>query len=230
MTNAEQSVALQLTSLEARILGSLIEKELTTPEYYPLTLNALLAACTQKNNRDPVMALDEEMLGRGIYSLQEKGLVESFAGATARSLKYRGRLIARLELTLPERAVVCELLLRGAQTPGELRTRASRMHPFATTEEVQAALASLAARATGPLVVELPRQPGQKETRYAHLLGDQPPTVASVPASLPPPAAVAAAQGEAARLRELEAKVAALESELADLRTTFQSFSAQFEA
>ena len=228
MTNTEQSAALQLTSLEARILGSLIEKELTTPEYYPLTLNALLAACTQKNNRDPVMALDEEMLGRGIYSLQEKGLVESFAGATARSLKYRERLIARLDLTQPERALVCELLLRGAQTLGELRGRASRMHPFAATEEVQAALDSLAARATGPLVAELPRQPGQKEARVAHLLGDQPPAAAA--SGLPPPAAVAAAQGEAARLRELEAKVAALASELADLRATFQSFRAQFEA
>ena len=228
MTNAEQVAALQLTPLEARILGSLIEKELTTPEYYPLTLNALLAACTQKNNRDPVMALDEEALGRGIYGLQEKGLVESFAGATARSLKYRERLIARLELSPPERAVLCELLLRGAQTLGELRGRASRMHPFATTEEVQSALDSLAARATGPLVAELPRQPGQKEARVAHLLGDQPPAAAD--AGLSPPAAVAAAQGEAARLRELEAKVAALASELADLRATFQSFRAQFEA
>jgi uncharacterized protein YceH (UPF0502 family) len=221
---------LQLTPLEARILGSLIEKELTTPEYYPLTLNALLAACAQKNNRDPVMTLDEETLGRGVYSLQDKGLVESFAGAAARSIKYRERLLARLELTPPERAVVCELLLRGAQTPGELRTRASRMHPFASPEEVQAALASLAARATGPLVVELPRQPGQKETRYAHLLGDQPPTVAPVATGLPPPAVVVAAQGEAARLRELEARVAALEAELAELRTTLHTFKSQFEA
>ena len=228
--NEGQPATPQLTPLEARILGSLIEKELTTPEYYPLTLNSLLAACAQRNNRDPVMALDEETLGRGIYSLQEKGLVESFAGATARSLKYRERLIARLQLSPPERAVLCELLLRGPQTPGELRGRASRMHPFAAMEEVQTALGSLAARAAGPLVAELPRQPGQKETRVAHLLGDQPPTVAVADAAPSPPAAVAAAQSEAARLRELEAKVAALEAELADLRACFQSFKSQFES
>ncbi len=230
MENETASSAFQLSLLEARILGALIEKELTTPEYYPLTLNALLAACAQKNNRDPVMAPDEETLGRGIYSLQDKGLVESYAGATARSVKYRERLIARLDLAPPERAVLCELLLRGAQTPGELRSRASRMHPFASLEEVQAALAGLASRATGALVVELPRQPGQKEVRFAHLLGDQPPTAVPAESNLPQPAVVVAAQGEAARLRDLEAKVAALETELADLRAEFQSFKAQFGA
>jgi len=224
----DETTAFQLSPLEIRILGSLIEKELTTPEYYPLTLNALLAACTQKSNRDPVMALDEEMLGRGIYSLQEKHLVESFAGAAARSLKYRERLIDRFGFTPPERAVFCELLLRGAQTIGELRARASRMHPFAAAEEVQVALGSLAARADFPLVVELPRQPGQKEARFAHLLGDRPAVASS--ADLPPPAAVIAAQNEACRLRELEAKVAELESGLADLREAFSAFKAQLGA
>lgn len=228
MTNGDQTPALQLTPIEARILGALIEKELTTPEYYPLTFNALLLACSQKNNRDPVMSPDAETLGGGIYSLQDKQLLESFSGATARALKYRERLIARLGLTPPERAVLCELLLRGAQTPGELRARASRMHPFATAEEVLSVLNSLAARAPGPLVVELPRQPGQKETRFAHLLGDQPPA-APAESDLPAPAAVAAAQSDANRLKELEPRVAALEAELSDLLAEFRSFKAQFE-
>lgn len=228
MTDGDQTPALQLTPIEARILGALIEKELTTPEHYPLTFNALLLACSQKSNRDPVMSPDEETLGSGIYSLQDKQLLESFSGATARALKYRERLIARLGLTPPERAILCELLLRGAQTPGELRARASRMHPFTTAEEVLSALSSLAARTPDPLVTELPRQPGQKEARFAHLLGDQPPA-APAESPLPAPAAVAAAQNEAARLKDLGARVAALEAELSDLRAEFRAFKAQFE-
>jgi uncharacterized protein YceH (UPF0502 family) len=221
--------ALQLTALEARILGSLIEKEVTTPEYYPLTLNALLAACNQKNNRAPVMTLDEETLARGVVTLQDKGLAESFAGASARALKYRERLNARLGLAPDERAVLCELLLRGPQTLGELRARCERMHPFTSPEEVQTTLNRLAARPGGPLVAELPRQPGQKEARVAHLLGDQPPAAEIPQADLPPHAAVAAARSEAARAAELEARVAALEAEVAELKTLFASFKSQFE-
>ena len=220
----------QLSPLEARILGALIEKEVTTPEYYPLTLNALLAACNQKNNRAPVMALDEEALARGLFSLQEKHLVESFEGANARALKYRERLTGRLCLAPDERAVLCELLLRGPQTGGELRSRAARMHPFNTLEEVQAALDRLAARAAGPLLAELPRQPGHKETRFAHLLGDQPAAAAELPQTgLPPPAAMAAVMGAAARLAALEARVASLEEEVAGLKALLQTFQAQFE-
>lgn len=219
----------QLTPLEARILGALIEKEVTTPEYYPLTLNALLAACNQKNNRAPVLALDEETLARGIFSLQEKQLLESFAGATARALKYRERLSVRLALAADERAVLCELLLRGPQTAGELRARAARLHPFASAEELQATLDRLAARPGAPLVVELPRQPGHKEPRVAHLLGDQPPAAEASPAEPPPPAAVRAVMGEAARTAELEARMAALEAEVSTLQSLFQTFKSQFE-
>ena len=218
-----------LNPLEARMLGSLIEKEVTTPEYYPLTLNALLAACNQKNNRAPVMALDEEMLARGIYSLQDKRLLESFAGANARALKYRERLTSRLALAPDERAVLCELLLRGPQTPGELRARAARMHPFTTSDEVQATLERLAGRTAGPLVIELPRQPGHKETRFSHLLGDQPPSAELQQTELQPPASVAAVMGEAARLVELEGRVAALEMEMAELKARFETFKAQLE-
>lgn len=222
--------ALQLTALEARILGALIEKEVTTPEYYPLTLNALLAACNQKNNRAPVMTLDEEALARGVVALQDKGLAESFAGASARTLKYRERLNARLGLAPDERAVLCELLLRGPQTLGELRSRCERMHPFTSPEEVQTTLNRLAARPGGPLVAELPRQPGQKETRVGHLLGDQPPAAAEEsPAEPPAHAAVAAARGEAARAAALEARVAALEADMAELKALFASFKSQFE-
>jgi uncharacterized protein YceH (UPF0502 family) len=225
-TDTPDAPALQLAPLEARLLGSLIEKEVTTPEYYPLTLNALLAACNQKNNRAPVLTLDEESLARGIVSLQDKGLLESFAGASARTLKYRERLCARLGLAPDERAVLCELLLRGPQTPGELRTRAERMHPFASLEEVQATLSRLAARA---LVAELPRQPGQKETRVAHLLGDPPPAAEGPLSGVPPPPAVAAARSEAARVAALEARAAALEAEVAELKALFASFKSQFE-
>lgn len=226
MDTETETPALQLTALEARILGALIEKELTTPEYYPLTLNALLAACCQKNNRAPIIALDDETLARGIVTLQDKGLLESFAGAGARALKYRERLIARLSLAPDERAVLCELLLRGPQTPGELRTRAARMHPFTTPEEVQATLDRLASRAGGPLVAELPRQAGQKETRVAHLLGDQPPS-SDLPqgAELAPPPAIAAARGESARVAELEARVSALEAQVAELKAFAASFT-----
>jgi len=219
--------AVTLSPLEARILGSLIEKELTTPEYYPLTLNALLAACNQKNNREPVLTLDGETLERGIYSLQEKHLLESFAGANARTLKYRERLLSLLALTPNERAVLCELLLRGPQTVGELRARAARMHPFATPEEVSATLGCLADRESGPLVAELPRQAGHKETRFAHLLGDEPPSLEAVSAEIPPTSA--AIRGEASRLIELENRVTTLEAEVAELKTLLQTFRAQFE-
>jgi len=227
--DTSDDLPLQLSPLESRILGALIEKELTTPEYYPLTLNALLAACCQKNNRAPIMFLDDESLARGIYSLQEKRLLESFAGANARALKYRERLIQRLGLAPDERAVLCELLLRGPQTAGELRTRAARMHPFTALEDVQAALDRLAARPTGPLVIELPRQPGQKETRFGHLLGDQPPAADLPQTELPPPAAVASVMSEVARLTSLEKRVADLEAETADLKALFQTFRSQFD-
>ena len=159
------SPARTLSPIEARIVGALIEKALTTPEYYPLTLNALIAACNQKNNRAPLMALDERTLQNGLYSLQEKRLAECFSGATSRTVKYRERLIAEFELGPAERALLCELLLRGPQTPGELRSRAARMHPFASLDEIMAALRRLAAREDGALVTELPRQPGHKEAR-----------------------------------------------------------------
>lgn len=225
----ETTTALRLTTLEARILGALIEKAVTTPEYYPLTVNALLAACNQKNNRNPVLSLDEPALSEGLYSLQNKHLLEFFSGATARVLKYRERLTDALGLAPDERAVICELMLRGAQTPGELRNRAARLHPFATLEEVQATLARLASRESGALVAELPRQPGQKECRFAHLLGDTPPLPDSTPAACPPPAALAAVIGEASRAAAIEARLARIEEQMAALQEQVAAFRSQFE-
>ena len=203
---------LNLTALEQRILGALMEKETTTPEYYPLTLNALVAACNQKNNREPVLALSAEEVERGLAVLQyERQLVATFAGAGARSVKYTHRLTETLGVDSAERAVLCELLLRGPQTPGELRGRASRMHPFASPAEVKVALDALAARQPDPYVVELARAPGCKENRYAHALGD-------VPASAARPAAAAvepAAPGHEERIRALEERLAALEAQFA---------------
>jgi Uncharacterized protein conserved in bacteria len=217
---------LQLNAIEARIVGALIEKELTTPEYYPLTLNALAAACNQKNNRAPLMALDGRDLQTGIYSLQDKRLVECFSGATSRTVKYRERFIAHLELDQEERALICELLLRGAQTPGELKNRATRMHPFTSLEQVAAALERLARHDPSPLVAELPRQLGQKETRFMHLLGDQP---LDMSAPSPAPAPVATVADRSSRMDALEMRVSVLEEELSSMRAVIAAFKAQFE-
>lgn len=217
---------LNLTVLEARILGALIEKEATTPEYYPLTLNALVAACNQKNNRDPVMALGGDEVARGLATLQyDRKLVATYSGAGSRVVKYTHRLAETLGVDSPELAVLCELLLRGPQTPGELRGRASRMHPFASPAEVKVTLDALAARLPDPFVVELPRAPGCKENRYAHALGDMPMEERrAVPATAEPPPRPAGAESPAVeavwrdepRIRALEERVAALEAKFAE--------------
>ena len=226
----ETQPLMQLNPLEARILGALIEKAVTTPDYYPLTVNALLAACNQKNNRNPVMSLDEPTLSTGLYSLQEKRLLEFYSGATARVLKYRERLTDELGLAPDERAVICELLLRGPQTPGELRNRAARLHPFGTLEEVQATLARLAARESGALVTELPRLPGQKENRFTHLLSDLPAEPEAGSAECPPPAALAAVIEDASRTAALEERLAQTEEQMAALREQLSTLQQQFDA
>ena len=201
-----------LTTLEARILGCLVEKELATPEYYPLTLNALMAACNQKNNRDPEMLLSTDEIAKGLAGLQyDKKLVGTYSGVGSRAVKYTHRLLETLGVDTPELAVLCELLLRGPQTPGELRGRASRMHPFASPAEVRTVLDALAARPE-PYVVELPRAAGCKENRFAHTLGDWPavdwtPAPARVKAPEPPD-----------RIQELERRIADLEAQIAALR------------
>ena len=204
-----------LTPLEARLLGCLVEKELATPEYYPLTLNALVAACNQKNNRDPEMHLAPDEVEKGLGVLQyDRKLVATYAGVGSRAVKYVHRLTETLGVDTPELAILCELLLRGPQTPGELRGRASRMHPFASPAEVRTVLLALAARPE-PYVVELPRAAGCKENRFAHAFGPLPDAapapVAVAPAPVRPPP-------DSGRIHELERRIAELEAQIAALR------------
>jgi uncharacterized protein YceH (UPF0502 family) len=211
---------LVLDAEEVRVLGSLLEKEITTPEYYPLSLNALLNACNQKSNRDPVVHFDEETLERAVYTLRDKGLLVSITGAGSRVPKYSHRLSEKLNLGRRELAVLCELMLRGPQTLGELRTRAERMHSFDDLAEVESVLDRMP-----ELAVKLPRRPGEKEARYAHLLSGVP-EFANPPAD---EAAEAAAPPRSGRIAELEAEVAQLRREIDDLKQQFAAFQKQFE-
>jgi uncharacterized protein len=211
---------LTLDAEEIRILGSLLEKEITTPEYYPLSVNGLLNACNQKSNRDPVVHLDEDTLERALYTLREKGLLVNITGAGSRVAKYGHRISEKLNLGRRELAILCELMLRGPQTLGELRTRAERMHPFGDLAEVESVLDRMP-----ELVTKLPRRPGEKEARYAHLLSGEPPISTAPPsydASPPGP-------GNTGRLSALEAEIAQLRRELEDLKQQFAGFQKQFE-
>ena len=163
-----------LTENEVRVLGVLIEKQITTPEYYPLTLNSLTAACNQKNNRNPVMSLAESEVEQALDSLREKNLAYVFHGSTSRVPKYKHVAPEVLQLNPAELAAMCVLMLSGPQTVGEIRTRGSRLYEFKALEEVDETLRGLSTRDSDPLVMKLPRQPGQKDARYAHLLSGQP--------------------------------------------------------
>lgn len=211
----------QITQTEARILGSLVEKQLTTPEYYPLTLNALTAACNQKSNREPVMSLGETELLAAIDELRDKNLVYLYYGSTSRTVKYKHMLPNVYELDDAETAVIALLLLRGPQTAGELRGRSDRLHEFGGIGEVQQTLDTLAKR-DEPLVAALPKQPGQKEPRYTHMLfGDIDLTELAASAASP---AAASAPSEA-----VAARLDALETALEELRNEFAEFRKQFE-
>lgn len=216
-----------LNEIEARVLGSLVEKDITTPDYYPLSLNAVTNACNQKNNREPVMALEEDAIRQALRTLNEKGLAGTAGGADSRVTKYENRLQEVFNFTRPEIAVLCVLLLRGPQTPGELRGRTERMHRFEELSDVLSALQHLMQRES-PLVKMLPRQPGTKESRYAHLLCGELESW-SAPASVDahPAAAHSAANDE--RLAQLEAEVAALKKEQTELKEQLESFRKQFE-
>jgi len=211
-----------LNHVEARILGALIEKDITTPEYYPLSLNALLNACNQKSNRDPVMNLGENAVRDALLALNEKGLAGPVSSADSRVPKYEHRLQEVFNLPRAETAVLCVLLLRGPQTPGELRGRTERMHRFEELSDVHSALQRLIQREP-PLVRMLARQPGTKETRYLHLLSGEVET-AELPVQEP---AVASADGE--RIARLESEIASLKAEIAELRNDFREFQKQFD-
>jgi uncharacterized protein YceH (UPF0502 family) len=215
---------LTLDADEIRILGSLLEKEITTPEYYPLSLNGLLNACNQKSNRDPVLHLDEDALERALYTLRDKGLLVSITGAGSRVPKYGHRISEKFNLGRRELALLCELMLRGPQTLGELRTRAERMHPFGDLAEVESVLDRMS-----ELVTKLPRRPGEKEARYAHLLSGEPLVSADPPAFANNPSGPAPPPEQTARIGALEAEIVQLRRELEDLKQQFAGFKKQFE-
>jgi uncharacterized protein len=218
---------LQLTDIEVRTLGSLIEKDITTPDYYPLSLNALVNACNQKNNRDPVMNLDEEPVRQALGSLQEKRLAGPAGGADSRVTKYEHRLQEVFNFDRRETAVLCVLLLRGPQTPGELRSRTDRLYRFEALDDVQATLQRLMERQP-PLVRVLPRQPGTKESRYMHLFaGDTFPPSDYVPRATSD--AIPASTHDSARIAVLESEVSSLKRDIADLRQQLSTFQEQFK-
>jgi uncharacterized protein YceH (UPF0502 family) len=210
-----------LSDVEARVLGALIEKDITTPDYYPMSLNALVNACNQKNNRDPVMALGEDAVRAALESLQRQRLAGPASGADGRVTKYEHRLQEVYNFDRREIAIVCVLLLRGAQTPGELRGRTERMYRFEELEDVLATIEKLSQREPA-LVAVLPRQPGTKESRYMHLFcGDAP--VGEVMAAH----TTVASGGD--RVGLLENEVAELRREVGEMREQLAAFRKQFE-
>ncbi len=207
-----------LSDLEVRILGCLIEKEMTTPEYYPLSLNALANACNQKSNRNPVVSYDEAAVASGLDSLQEKGFARRTMTPGSRVVKYLHVILDKFDLSRHEVAILCELMLRGPQTPGELRSHAERMSPFENLEEVEKTLQGLAEH-DPPLALRLPREPGRKESRHMHLLsGRNEPAVEDVDHSVLPDDRISALENELSKLR----------NELEELKNAFGEFKARF--
>ena len=212
-----------LNDTEVRVLGALIEKDITTPDYYPLSLNALVNACNQKNNRDPVMNLEEDDVRQALHSLQEKRLAGPAGGADSRVTKYEHRLQEVFNFDRKETAVICVLLLRGPQTPGELRSRTERMHKFGDLDEVQGTLQRLAEREP-PLVKILPRQPGTKEARYVHLFSADLRAWEAVPS---PAKNVGMADHD--RLSRIEQELADLRDEITGIKQALADFRKQFD-
>ena len=214
-----------LNEIEVRVLGSLVEKQLTTPEYYPLTMNALIAACNQKSNRDPVMSLGEAEIQAAIDRLRDLNLVYLFYGSGSRTVKYKHMLPSVYELDPAGTAIMTVLMLRGPQTIGEIRDRTGRLFDFRDLNEVQAALDELTKR-DEPLILKLERQPGQKEARFAHLLSGEI-DVSKLPVPSERTGGGASASNE--RIEKLEGEVERLSSELAEFKALFEEFRKQFD-
>jgi uncharacterized protein YceH (UPF0502 family) len=210
---------LLLHPVEVRVLGSLLEKEVTTPEYYPLSLNALVNACNQKSNRDPVVDYDADTVEQALQSLRDKGLLLAITGAGSRVPKYGHRISEKLNLGRRELAIMCELMVRGPQTLGELRTHCERMHAFDDLPEVEAVMDRLPG-----LIVKLPRRPGEKEVRYAHLLCGTP-AISEAEPEAPQPARA----DRPDRIGALETEIAQIRGELENLKQQFAGFKRQFE-
>jgi uncharacterized protein YceH (UPF0502 family) len=214
-----------LSEIEARVLGSLVEKELTTPAYYPLSLNALVNACNQKSNRDPCMNLDEDRVHEALRGLNQKELAGPADNMESRVKKYEHRLQEAFNFTRHEIAILCELLLRGPQTPGELRGRAERLHSFDDLGIVQSTLQRLMKREP-PLVKLLPRRPGTKEARYTHLLCGELESWRREPDAEP---VVVSGSSMGNQMARLESEIATLQREVADLKQQFADFRKQFD-
>jgi uncharacterized protein YceH (UPF0502 family) len=219
-----------LTEAEVRVVGSLVEKQVTTPDYYPLTMNALVHACNQISNRDPVVQYGEREVADAVESLRAKNLVYIFYGADSRVPKYKHMAREVFSLSAPELAALCVLMLRGPQTVGEVRGRTGRLHEFADLREVEETLDGLARR-DEPLVTKLARQAGRKEARYAHLLSGQPVVEeeAEGQTATAAPRVSSSRAGEGERVARLEAEVETLRGELAEMRRQFDEFRKQFE-
>jgi uncharacterized protein YceH (UPF0502 family) len=211
-----------LNAEEIRIIGSLIEKELTTPEYYPLTINSLKNACNQKSNRNPVVSYDENLIEVVLNKLRDKSLARRVTGTDIRVPKYKQGFTEELNLQPDETAVICELMLRGPQTPGELKGRASRMFNFASLSQVDEVIQRLMNREQ-PMVIKLPRQAGMKESRYAHLLSGEPEINA------PEAEAAVVVNTEADRILKLEEELLTLRNDFEELKQKFENLRSQLE-
>lgn len=216
---------IELSPIEARVIGCLIEKQITTPDQYPLSLNALVSACNQKSNRDPVMSADEAAIQTTLDNLIRKHLVIEKSGFGSRVPKYQHRFcntdFGPLKFTPQELAIVCELLVRGPQTPGELRSRAARMASFSDQEQIEAALESLGSRADGPFIIRLPREPGRRDSRYAHLFSGAVTIPVTTEESTTEPSMAAASARP--RLERLEEEVRQLKEELKAIKARLAS-------
>ena len=213
-----------LDAVAVRVLGSLIEKEITTPDNYPLSLNALMAACNQTSNRDPVLELDESTISRSVNDLRQRSLVRGIQRSDSRVTKFQHLLAEKMRLDAPELAVMCVLMLRGPQTAGEIKTRAGRMFEFTDLSQLETTLDGLIAREPSALVVRLPRRPGQKEQRYAHLLSGEVEAERAAESDRGSPA-----PPQAERLEALEHAVNALRAEVVDLRAQLAEFRREFQ-
>ncbi len=216
-------MSIHLDDVEVRVLGCLMEKEVATPEYYPLSLNALVNACNQKSNREPVVQYDEDTVETALGDLRTKGLATRISGHDMRVPKHAHRFAEVINLGRRESAVLCVLMLRGPQTAGELRSRTERLYAFDDLEAVDACLTRLMEWQPDALVTRLPRQTGYKEVRYAHLLSGEPAVAA------PPPAAAAPRESRDDAVARLQATVDTLAAQVADLQRQFGEFKRQFE-
>ncbi|WP_135441891.1 YceH family protein [Vibrio tasmaniensis] len=212
-----------LSPIEARIIGCLIEKEVTTPDHYPLTLNSLTTACNQKSNREPVLSLSESDVLDAVDGLIGRRMVSDESSFNSRVNKYQHRFcnteFGDLQFTEQERAIICCMLLRGAQTPGELRTRTGRLANFSDVKEVESILEKLAVRQAGALVVKLPREAGKRESRYQHLLSGEVDIEAFATASV----SAVSSSATSEKFEELESEVASLREEVAELKALVES-------